>query len=186
MVVTRYKSRTTFTLRGPETKARLALVPPEAEFFGIQFKLGAFMPHLPTNNRVNESLDLPEAVGNSFWLHGSVWQFPDFDNADTFIARLMHEGLLMRDPLVEAALQERSNAPSVSMRSIQRRLLRATGLTYSSIQQIERAHQALTLLQQGVSILDTVEQIGYADQPHLTRSLRRFIGQTPAQVLRLP
>ena len=25
---------------------------------------------------------------------------------------------------------------------------------------------------------------GYADQPHLTRSLKRFIGQTPAQILR--
>jgi AraC-like DNA-binding protein len=37
-------------------------------------------------------------------------------------------------------------------------------------------------LRQGVSILDTVEQAGYADQPHLTRSLKRLIGQTPAQL----
>jgi AraC-like DNA-binding protein len=29
-----------------------------------------------------------------------------------------------------------------------------------------------------------VEQAGYADQPHLTRSLRRFIGETPAQIMR--
>ncbi len=41
----------------------------------------------------------------------------------------------------------------------------------------------MTLLQQGVSIVDTVDQAGYADQPHLTRSLKRFIGQTPAQLL---
>jgi len=36
---------------------------------------------------------------------------------------------------------------------------------------------------QGVSLLDTIEQAGYYDQPHLTRSLGRFIGQTPAQLL---
>src|SRR5438270_126041 len=39
------------------------------------------------------------------------------------------------------------------------------------------------LLKQGVSILDTVEQAGYFDQPHLTRSLKYLIGQTPAQIL---
>jgi AraC-like DNA-binding protein len=34
-----------------------------------------------------------------------------------------------------------------------------------------------------MSILDTVYQAGYFDQAHLTRSLRRFIGQTPAQLM---
>jgi AraC-like DNA-binding protein len=183
MVVTKHKSRTTFTVRGPETKASQAPVPPEAEFLGIQFKLGTFMPYLPTQNRVNESLDLPEASGNSFWLHGSAWQFPDFENADTFIARLMRDGLLVYDPIVDATLQGRP--ASVSLRSIQRRFVRATGLTHGSILQIERAHRSITLLQQGVSIIDTATQVGYADQPHLTRSLKRFTGQTPAQIIRL-
>jgi AraC-like DNA-binding protein len=39
-------------------------------------------------------------------------------------------------------------------------------------------------LRQGVSILDTVDQVGYADQPHLTRSAKRWIGQTPVQLMR--
>ncbi len=50
---------------------------------------------------------------------------------------------------------------------------------------LDRARQAADLLAQGVSILDTVDQAGYADQPHLTRSLKHFIGQTPAQILRV-
>jgi len=58
-------------------------------------------------------------------------------------------------------------------------------LTHGAVCQIERARQALALLQQGISILDTVDQAGYADQPHLTRSLKYFIGQTPAQIVRL-
>ncbi len=34
----------------------------------------------------------------------------------------------------------------------------------------------------GVSILDTVHQAGYFDQAHLTRSLRRLIGETPMRL----
>jgi methylphosphotriester-DNA--protein-cysteine methyltransferase len=67
---------------------------------------------------------------------------------------------------------------------VERRILRSTGLTRTAIKQIERAHAAVQLLDHGVPILDTVAQAGYADQAHLTRSLKRFIGQTPAETLR--
>jgi methylphosphotriester-DNA--protein-cysteine methyltransferase len=63
--------------------------------------------------------------------------------------------------------------------------LQATGLTLATIRQIKRARLAVTLLEQGVSILDAVNHAGYADQPHLTRSLKRYIGQTPAQIVRM-
>jgi methylphosphotriester-DNA--protein-cysteine methyltransferase len=68
---------------------------------------------------------------------------------------------------------------------VRRRFLSAIGLTPKIIQQIERAHKAAALLEHGVSILDTVYQAGYADQPHLTRSLKRFIGHSPAQIARI-
>jgi integrase len=68
------------------------------------------------------------------------------------------------------------------LRTIQRRFLRATGLTQSSARQMERARYATYLLRQGVSILDTALEAGYFDQPHLTRSLKYLIGQTPAQI----
>jgi hypothetical protein len=38
------------------------------------------------------------------------------------------------------------------------------------------------LLRHGVSILDTTYELGYLDQPHLTRSLKPWIGHTPAQI----
>lgn len=182
MVVTKYQGKTTFTVRGPETKATPADCPPDAEFFGIVFKLGAFMPHFPlTKLRDRNDATLPEASSQSFWLHGAAWQFPDFENADTFVARLVRQELLVHDPLVEAVLQNRPL--EMSLRSVQRRFLQATGLTWGTIEQIERARQAVTLLEQGLSIADAVYHAGYADQPHLTRSLKRFIGQTPAQIL---
>ncbi len=58
-----------------------------------------------------------------------------------------------------------------------------TGLTYNRVFQIRRALYATSLLKQGLSILDTVEQAGYADQPHMNRAFRRFVGQTPGQIL---
>jgi AraC-like DNA-binding protein len=124
---------------------------------------------------MNGAIDLPEASSKSFWLYGSAWQFPDYDNADTFVDRLVREGLLVRDPIVDAVLQNQPQA--LSPRSIQRRFLRATGLTHRSIRRIEQGRLATTLLRQGVSILDTVVQAGYADQAHLTRSLKHFSGK---------
>jgi AraC-like DNA-binding protein len=182
MVVTKYEGQTRLTVRGPETKATPAEYPADVAFFGIIFKLGTFMPHLPAKNLLNRNdLTLPEATSQSVWLHGSSWEIPSFENADTFVDRLAREGLLAHEPLVEAVLQEQP--PDVSLRSVQRRFLHVTGLTHNTIQQIERARHALTLLERGVPILDTVFESGYFDQPHLTRSLKRFAGQTPAQIL---
>jgi hypothetical protein len=182
MVVMRHNGNLTLTVRGPETKATPVYCSVQAEWFGIIFRLGSFMPDLLASDLVDGSIDLPLAASTSFWLHGSVWQFPDYDNADTFVDWLVREGLLVRDQVVGAVLQNQPQA--LSPRSIQRRFLRATGLTQGSIRQIERARYATTLLQQGVSILDTVVRAGYADQAHLTRSLKRFCGKTPTQIIR--
>ena len=181
MVVTRYNGKTMLTVRGPETKATPLHCPADGEWLGIRFKLGTFFPHLPASNLVDAAVNLPSAVSQSFWLHGSAWQFPDFENADTFVDRLVREGLLVRDPMVEAALQ--GQLKDLPLRTAQRHFLRTTGLTHSAVRQIERARCATILLQQGVSILDVVYEAGYFDQPHLTRSLKYFIGQTPAQIM---
>lgn len=183
MVVTKQQGKTTFTVRGPETKASPAPIPENAEFLGIVFKLGTFMSNLPAQDLVDKQTNLPEASNQSFWLNGSAWQFPDFENTDTFLNRLVREGLLAHEPIVEAALQ--GHVKDLSLRSVQRRFLRATGLTHGTIYQIKRAHRAMALLQQGLSILDTVEEAGYADQSHLTRSMKHLIGQTPSQILRI-
>ncbi len=63
------------------------------------------MPHLPLRNLVDGEMLLPEATSKSFWLNGCAWQFPDYENADTFVTRLVRESLLVREPVVDAALQ---------------------------------------------------------------------------------
>ena len=182
IVVTRYRGRATLTVRGPETRATPADNRADAEFFGIQFKPGAFMPDLPAKMIMDRrDPNLPEAGDNSFWLHGAAWQFPDFENADNFVDRLVRDGLLVHDTLVEASL--RREPVETSLRTVQRRFLQATGLTQNDFHQIERARYATTLLKKGLPIIDTVYEAGYFDQPHLTRSLKHFIGLTPAQIV---
>ena len=181
LVVSRLEGKASVTVRGPETRAMpMGDCPGDGEWLGIVLKLGTFLPHMPTRALVDTGVDLPTSR-KTFWLSGSVWELPDYDNADTFVDWLVRKGLLARDPLVDAVLEGHLKDRSLS--TIQRRFLRATGLTQSTARQIERARYATYLLQQGVSILDTVEQAGYFDQPHLTRSLKHLIGQTPVQIL---
>ena len=181
MVVTKLSGRTTVTVRGPETKATPLQCPAGGEWLGIRFRLGTIMPDLPPRALVDAATDLPETGRRAFWLRGSPWEVPDYDNAETFVNRLVRDGLLVRVPVVDAVLHGELNERS--LRTAQRHFVRTTGLTHGAVRRIERARYATTLLQQRVPILDVVHEVGYFDQPHLTRSLKHFIGQTPAQIM---
>ena len=183
LVVSKLQGKITLTVRGPETKATpLGDCPTDREWFGILFKPGTFLRHLPARNLVNGDLTLPQASRKTVWLSGSTFQFPTYENADTFVGWLVREGLLVCEPIVGAALQ--GQLKDLSLRSVQRRFVQSTGVTHATIRQIERARYATLLLKQGVSIVDTFLEAGYFDQAHLTRSMKYFIGQTPAQILR--
>lgn len=182
MVVTKYRGQMFVTVRGPETRPTPAYCPDDADFFGIQFKYGTYMPDFPVHMlRDRCDANLPQAAGQSFWLKGSAWQFPSIENVETFINWLVRDGLLVHDPLVAGMLK--GHPVDTSLRTAQRRFLQATGLTQTTILQIKRARSAAILLKQGYSILDAVHQAGYADQPHMTRSLKHFLGYTPAQLV---
>lgn len=165
---------------GPWTSSGITGWTAGAEILWIRFKLGTFIPQLPTRQLVNTEAVLPQASSTSFWLQGSRWQFPTYENADTFINWLARANLLTSDQVVNRVLEDQ--LPETSSRTVRHRFLVATGLSQNRIRQLERAQQAMQLLQQGMSILDVVDQSGYADQPHLTRSLKQYIGYTPAQI----
>lgn len=181
MAVTRHQGRTFITMRGPETKATTVDCPGDGEWLGIRFRLGTFMPQLaPGFLRDRQDVTLPGATTHSFWLNGSAWEYPTFDNAETFVKRLTTKSIVVRDGTIDTALRDEPRA--LSLRAEQRHFLRATGITRGTVRQIERARYAANLLKQGLSILDAVYLAGYFDQAHLTRSLKYRIGQTPADI----
>ena len=184
MAVTRLRGRTFLTIRGPETKATTADCPAEGEWLGIRFKLGTFMPQLaPGLLRDRKDVTLPDATSRSFWLDGSAWEYPDFENAEAFVTRLVQKELIARDPVVDAVV--RGEPEALSRRSTQRHFLRTTGLSYCRARQIERARYATNLLEAAASAFSTSCTKPAISIRHISRrSLKHFIGQTPAEIVR--
>ena len=183
IVVTRLRGDVVVTVRGPETKATEVQCPADGEWAAIRFKAGTFMPRFPVPSLLDgRDVTLPRVSRRSFRIDGESFEIPTFDNAETFVARLAAAGLLVRDSAVEAALQGDDHA--LSQRTAQRHFLSSTGMTHGALRQIERARHATHLLRAGVSIADTVHEAGFYDQAHLTHSLGRLIGLTPAKIAR--
>ena len=182
IVITTRGNVTRLAVRGPETSATVTPIPTDTEFFGIVFRLGTFLPVMPLAGLVDRAVTLPAAGPNSVLFGGSVWEIPRPGNADVFVNRLVRRDLLLRDPIVAESLQ--GEVDGQSNRTIQRHVVRATGLTRRTIRQIARAGEAVEALGGGLSPHDAALQLGYSDQAHLTRSMRRFFGQTPTQVNR--
>jgi hypothetical protein len=183
---TTVKGRVQVSIEGPISGAVPKTQVEGIDWLVIKFKLGVYLPGVSARNYLDGSALLPQAANRSFWLHRSTWHMPNYENADTFVDWLVRDDAVQLNPVVSAALQDQPQA--VVARTLRHHFLQTTGLTQNRIRQIERARDAMTLLQQDVSILDVVYRLGYADQPHLTRSLKRFMGYTPTQVMgwRLP
>jgi methylphosphotriester-DNA--protein-cysteine methyltransferase len=122
---------------------------------------------------------LPMPTPESFLLADREWPMPTYETADDFVAELERLELLSDDPVVNAVL--RGDAPDTSIRSVQRRVSHVTGLTANRIRQIVRAREAAERLRRGEPILDVAHDMGYADQAHLTRDLKRLTGYTPGR-----
>jgi AraC-like DNA-binding protein len=90
------------------------------------------------------------------------------------------DGVVVRDPIVGEVV--RGGRPEVSDRTLERRFRAATGLTRGAVRQIERAREAAYLLAAGKGPTDVVASLGYFDQPHLARALRRYVGRTATQL----
>jgi hypothetical protein len=155
-----------------------------AETLWIRFRVGTFLPQLPATDSVNREITLPEGSGHNFWLEGKVWEIPTYENAETFVKLLVQTGAVTCDPLIGAVL--RDELANASARTLRYRFQHSTGLGQYHIRLIQRAQRAVELLHQGNPIINTAHELGYADQSHLTRSLKRFLGYTPGEIVASP
>ena len=175
---------TTVHLRGPEMRATTLSCPRDSEYFGVDFRLGAYLPMFPPAGLANlRDAMLPTLPDGRILLDGRAWEMPTPQNLDVFTDRLVRAGLLVFDPLVEE-LGHGGVLRTVPVRTAQSRFVRAVGLSHRKLRLIERARHAARLLRAGSAIADVVSDAGYYDQPHLTRVLRALIGHTPAELAR--
>jgi hypothetical protein len=152
------------------------------EYLSISFKPGVFMPRLPGRRMVDRGLMRPTPSPRTFRLEQDELEIPTFDNAEGLIERLVRRELIVRDEIVEGVVEGRPRA--IHPRSVQRHFLEAMGLTAKGLEQIRRAGRAIELLAEGRRPVDVALELGYADQSHLTRTLKTIMGKTPGQLAR--
>lgn len=69
-----------------------------------------------------------------------------------------------------------------STRQARRETVRIFGYGYRTLVGIRRARRAGWALRAGRRPADVAVAMGFSDQPHLTRDVKRYLGQTPAQL----
>ncbi|MBO3751190.1 helix-turn-helix transcriptional regulator [Streptosporangiaceae bacterium NEAU-GS5] len=168
------------TITGPETRTGTAPVPEGARFVGIEFAVGTSLRAVPVPALVDGGVELPDTTRRSFRLDGARWETPGPDDAEALVGRLVRTGAVVRDPLVTEV--RTGHRPALSGRTVERRFRAATGLTQGAVRQIERARTAAALLADAVPVADVLARLGYFDEPHLARALRRFVGRTVRQL----
>ncbi|MEU4318946.1 helix-turn-helix domain-containing protein [Nocardia fluminea] len=165
---------------GPEIATSTAPVPEGADFVGIQFAVGTSLRAVTATTLVDSGIALPDVTARGFWLDGDRWETPRVDDAEALVDRLVGHGVVVRDALVADTL--RGLTPAITERTLERRFRAATGLTRGAVRQIERARTAALLLSAGDVPGDVIDKLGYYDEPHLARALRRFVGRTAGQL----
>ena len=147
--------------------------------WGVQLKAHVVLPGVSKQLLLGGEQHLVVEAGHVLIARQAV-AFPEFADLEAFTDRLLELDVLRCDEDVRRML---SGDVGFSERHRQRRVRAATGLTRKQIEQLSRAREAFALLLQGVPPSECAARCGFADQAHLTRSLKAFHGQTPAQVL---
>ncbi|MEU4016452.1 helix-turn-helix domain-containing protein [Microbacterium sp. NPDC028030] len=167
-------------LSGPTLGYRLIRSTIGEHSWGVQLKAHVVLPGVSKQLLLGGEQRVVVDDGH-VTLAGHAVPFPEFADLEAFTDELLRLDILRCDEDVRRMLEGEDAA--YSERHRQRRVRAATGLTRKQIDQLSRARDAFALLLQGVSPSDSAARCGFADQAHLTRSLRALHGQTPAQVL---
>jgi hypothetical protein len=180
LVFFEHEGRSYASVSGPETTWGTAPVPEGATFVGIEFAVGTSLRVMPPPALVGGGVELTDTTRRTFRLDGARWETPGADDAEALVERLVRSGVVVRDPLVTAV--RRGDRPAVTDRTLERRFRAATGLTQGTVRQIERARSAAQALAAGVPAADVVTGWEFFDEPHLARSLRRYVGRTAGEL----
>ena len=166
-------------LSGPSSK--ITPVPYRAgnRNVGIRFHRGTFLTHVPTTAMVDTTEALPMPTDETFLLAGLDWPMPTYESADDFVADLERLDLLSDDPLVMAALRGEESPDVAAIRAAA--CLERHGPDGEPDPPDRAGADCRRTAPEGESILDVAHDMGYADQAHLTRDLKRLTGYTPGQ-----
>jgi Helix-turn-helix domain len=179
MIFTRTAATSRVLLSGPSSRPTPVPYQTGNRNVGVRFTQGTYFTHVEPQSMCNRTIALPMPDAECFELDGRTWPMPDYDGIDELLAGFDAVGLIAHDPVIDAAL--RGIHPPLSPRSVQRHFTRITGQSPQQVRQIARAREAVARLRTGEAIADVAYELGYADQSHLSRDVKRLTGYTPAE-----
>lgn len=169
-------------LRGPETKPRGDILLPGYTWIGIRLKPGVQLKNFPTQQFADKLRRLPANRNGQFEFEGTLLKFPDFESVEKLIQQMYDLGYLSGTPLNSQVAPRQG----MSAKSHSRYIKRSTGLSPYKLHQLQRMAEALRLLRQGMPAAKVASELGFADQAHLTRAAKQFLGHTPKELVLWP
>ncbi len=117
---------------------------------------------------------------DSFTLNGAKLPLPTFQNAEQLTDMMVAANLLQSDDLVAQAFTAHPKA--ASKRVVQERFKKVTGITQKDFQLIRRAQEAVRRLKAGDRPVAVAVDLGYTDQPHMIKSIKKIMGHLPSDL----
>jgi hypothetical protein len=182
IILVKSKSSAEVIIRGPETKPRSDILLPGYTWTGIRLRPGVQLKNFSPQQFTNSFRMVPASVNGRFQFEGTWLQFPDFNNVEQLIEQMYGLGYLSGKVLNSQKLPRQG----MSSKSYSRFIKRSTGLSPYTLHQLERMAEAFRLLRQGVPAATVASELGFADQAHLHRAAKQFLGHTPKELLRWP
>lgn len=138
--------------------------------------------YLATENeaRTGASVRMLPVSGERFTLDGVDLPLPSFESAEDLADQMIRAGLLKSDDLVAKAFSD--NPKAASKRSVQQHFKRTTGITQKDFQMIRRAQEAVRRIKHGEAPAAVAVDLGYADQPHMIKSIKTIMGHLPSNL----
>lgn len=130
--------------------------------------------------RTGAAIRLLPVESGGFLLDGVELPLPTFGNAEQLTERMVKANLLQSDDLVAKAFTPKPKA--ASRRSVQQHFKKTTGITQKDFQLIRRAQEAVRRLKRGENSAAVAADLGYSDQPHMIKSIKKIMGHLPSNL----
>ena len=182
IILVKSKTSGEVILRGPETKPRSEILLPDYIWTGIRLQPGVQLKNFPTQQFTDKFRTLPADSSGQFEFEGTWLQFPDFNNAERLIEQMHDLGYISGKVLNSQEFPTQG----MSSKTYSRFVKRSTGLSPYKLHQLQRMAEALRLLRQGMPAATVASELGFADQAHLHRAAKQFLGHTPKELLWWP
>lgn len=140
----------------------------------ISFAASAYLAGFKGDELVDATIMLPSDDEGRFILLGHAFEFPEYETAEQLVASMVGAGILKQDDVVASVLEGHPQA--MSSRTIQRHFHKVTGISRKTLDKIRRAQDAVKMLQAGTATAEVAAEVGYTDQSHLTKDLKKIMG----------